>query len=460
MRFYPLFADMRDRRVVFSGAGDVAVSKLRLLLKTEAAIVVYGVDPAGEVRDWAAGGRIGLLERPLAEGDAADAFLVYCANGDLDEDRRAADIARRAGALVNIVDNLAESAFLTPAIVDRDPVTVAIGTEGAAPVLARSLKAEIEERLSPGLGTLARIAGTLRHKVEHLGARARRDLWSRFFAVEGPRALDAGGAAALPGSLDTLVREAETGERTGHVALVGAGPGDPELLTLKARRLLHEADVVLHDSLVTPEILELARREATILCVGKTGYGPAWRQQDIDAEMIAHARRGLDVVRLKSGDPGIFGRLDEETAALDVAGVSWQVVPGITAAAAAAASIGASLTRRGRNAGLRLVTGHDADGFAEQDWAALAAPGAVAAIYMGVRAASFIRGRLLMHGADPSTPVTVVENASRPDQNTVATTLIALPEAATKVRGPAVLMLGLSPRGEAAASGSLLAGVS
>jgi uroporphyrin-III C-methyltransferase/precorrin-2 dehydrogenase/sirohydrochlorin ferrochelatase len=230
--------------------------------------------------------------------------------------------------------------------------------------------------------------------------------------------------------------------------MIGTGPGDPDLLTVKARRLIHEADVVLHDRLVPQEIIELARREAIIVETGKTGFGPSWKQEDINALMVSHAANGAQVARLKSGDPGMFGRLDEELDALDAAGIAWNIVPGITAAAAAAASSGLSLTKRGRNASVRFLTGHDTQGFAEHDWRDLARPGAGAAIYMGVKAAGFLRGRLLAHGADADTPVTAVENASRPGQKTIATTIHALPDAldAAGISGPAVLLYGMAAR--------------
>ena len=245
--------------------------------------------------------------------------------------------------------------------------------------------------------------------------------------------------------------------RTGFVHLVGTGPGDPELLTLRARRLLHEADVVIHDRLVPSAVLELARREATILEVGKTAYGPSWTQAAINALVLEHARAGATVVRLKGGDPAVFGRLDEEIEALEAAGVGYSVVPGVTSASAAAAAIGQSLTRRGRNSSFRVLTGHDVDGFAEHEWRELARPGATAAIYMGVRAATFLRGRLLMHGAAAGTPVTAVENVSRPGQRVIATTLIDLPKALAEAapEGPVILLYGLEPRAAALALGKV-----
>lgn len=451
MRHYPVFMDLRGRRIVVAGAGEIAVAKLRLLLKTEAAIAVFGGDPAPDVLAWAAEGRIGFVPRALAAGDADGAALVYGATGDAEGDADAAAIGRAAGALVNIVDNLEGSDFITPAIVDRDPVTIAIGTEGAAPVLARKIKAEVEAMLPVALGRLTRIGQAFRGRVEALDSRARRAFWTRFYFERGPLALEAGADAARA-ELHAMLAEGDA-VREGIVHLVGSGPGDPELLALKARRLLHEADVVIHDRLVAPAILELARREARIVEVGKAPSGRSWKQADINALIVAEARAGNSVVRLKGGDPAVFGRLDEEIEAIEAAGLRYGVVPGITSASAAAAAIGQSLTRRGRNSAFRILTGHDIDGFAEHDWRELARPGSTAAVYMGVRAATFLRGRLLMHGAAADTPVTAVENASRPDQRVVATTLIDLPKAlaAAAPEGPVMILYGLEPRAAASA---------
>ena len=205
----------------------------------------------------------------------------------------------------------------------------------------------------------------------------------------------------------------------GEVAFAGSGPGDPDLLTLKVARALQEADVILFDRLVSAEIMALAGPQAQLEDVGKEGFGPQVSQEEICARMVAHARTGKKVLRLKSGDPTVFGRLDEELTACEAAGIGYQIMPGITAASAAVASIGQSLTQRGRNASVRFLTGHDMKGFADHDWAALARPGEVAAIYMGKKSARFVQGRLIMHGADRATPVTIVENASRPDQRVI-----------------------------------------
>lgn len=232
----------------------------------------------------------------------------------------------------------------------------------------------------------------------------------------------------------------------GHVTLAGAGPGDPDQLTLAVARALARADVVLHDRLVSSGVLALAGPQALRIETGKEGFGPGMAQAEITALILDFAREGRDVLRLKSGDPAVFGRLDEELEALVQARIGYTVLPGITAASAAAAAIGQSLTRRGRNRDLRILTGHDVAGYAEQDWRSLARPGVVAAIYMGKRAARFLQGRLLMHGAAADTPVCIVENASRADQRITAAVLADLAAAAQTATGPAVLLLGLAPR--------------
>jgi len=450
MKHFPIFLAVEGRRIVLSGGGDAAMAKLRLLMKTEAQLTVIATEIADDIRKWADQGKLRIIERSMEPGDAICAALFYAANEDDVEDARVSAIAHAEGALVNIVDNLADSQFITPAIVDRDPVTVAIGTEGAAPVLARAIKADLEERLPTSLGALARIGKTFRHAVDILPmGRKRRDFWSSFYFGTGPKALAANGEGGVIPALETLLdTHVMTTAKEGSVDLVGAGPGDPELLTLKARNALDKADVVFHDRLVTGEILELARREAIIIDAGKEGFGKSMAQADIDALIVQHALDGHHVVRLKAGDPTVFGRLDEEIAAIEAHDIPYRIIPGITAASAAVANIGQSLTKRGRNSAVRLITGHDTKGYADHDWKALAAPGEVAAIYMGKKSARFIQGRLLMHGADPATPVTIIENVSRADQQIIATTLAELEPTLSQanLKGPAITFYGLAPR--------------
>ncbi|WP_095589442.1 siroheme synthase CysG [Actibacterium ureilyticum] len=451
MKHFPIYLSMDGHTILVAGGGDAAVAKLRLLLKTTARLRVFADSADAQIRDWAAQGRLEWLPRGLQVSDAAGARLIYAAAEDTVEDARIAAIGAEAGVLTNIVDNLADSDFITPAIVDRDPVTVAIGTEGAAPVLARAIKADLEARLPQQLGVLARIGKLFRPLADRLPmGRKRRDFWADYYFDAGPRALEQQGEAALNATLAELLFDHHAAAaRPGRVDFVGAGPGDPELLTLKARKLLDKADVVLHDRLVSPQILELARREALLVDVGKEGFGPSTPQERIHQLMAEHAGNGAHVVRLKAGDPGVFARLDEEIGALEEVGIAWAIHPGITAAAAGAAQIGQPLTARGRNTAVRFMTGHDMKGFADHDWRALARPGEVAAIYMGKRSARFAQGRLLMHGADPATPVSVVENVSRPDTRVVGTTLAELPAALDDINGPAVILFGLAPRAAA-----------
>ena len=452
MDHFPVFLALAGRRVLLSGGTPAAVAKLRLLMKTGAHLTVVAEAVAPEIARWAEAGHLRWISRAQAPGDALCCPIAYACHEDAALDAAALRMAAADGALVNVVDDLANSQFITPAIVDRDPVTVAIGTEGAAPVLARKIKAELEARLPASTGVLARIGKGFRHMAERLpmGA-ARRRFWAAYYDEAGPRAVEAGADVedVLHALLETHLAEAA---RPGHVDLVGAGPGDPELLTLKARRALDRADVVIHDALVPPAILELARREATILEAGKRGFAASMPQETINDLMVRHALDGAHVVRLKGGDPTLFGRLDEEIEALDAAGLSWAVVPGITAASASVAAIGQSLTKRGRNAGVRHLTGHDMRGFADHDWRALAAPGEVAAIYMGKRSARWMQGRLLMHGARPATDVTLVENASRSEQRVIATTLAELASAVDGLDGPVLILWGLAPRAAAAAA--------
>ena len=392
MDHFPIFLAVAGRRIILSGGGDAAMAKLRLLFKTTAHITVFAKDPLPEILHWEKNGKLALVRRKLETGDALCAALFYAANEDAQEDRRVAKLAHQAGALVNIVDNLQDSQFITPAIVDRDPVTVAIGTEGAAPVLARAIKADLEQRLPAQIGVLARIAKSFRKNVNALPmGRARRRFWSEFYFSTGPRALDESGESGIGKALSNLLAtHVKKAAPTGHVIFVGAGPGDPELLTLKACKALDRADVVLYDRLVGEPILELARREALLIDVGKTGFGASTPQQEINDLLLQHSQNGQIVVRLKGGDATIFGRLDEEIDACEAAQIEWSIVPGITAASAAVAAIGQSLTRRQRNASVRFLTGHDMHGFHEQDWQVLAKTNTIAAIYMGKKSARFI----------------------------------------------------------------------
>jgi len=291
MQHFPIYVSTRNQRIVVSGGSAAAIAKLRLLMKTEATMLVYALSPAIQIVKWGHEKRITLVERRLMPGDASGALLVYGANEDEAEDARVAEIARAEGIMVNVVDNLDDSDFITPAIVDRDPLTIAIGTEGAAPVLARAIKADIEARLSPEIGLLARLGKAFRPLAERLPmGRARRAFWAEYYFDRGPKVLATGGVLAVTHDLDDLLdRHLNSGPPEGHVDFVSADSDDPELLTLKARKALDAADVVIFDTGVHPQILELVRREALIIAASDVRV------------VITHAERGAHVVRLIRG---------------------------------------------------------------------------------------------------------------------------------------------------------------
>ena len=446
MDYLPVFVETRGQRIIVVGTGQMAEAKCRTVLKTSAQVILITEAPTDAMQTWADAGRLSLIRRACTQSDLEGARMVYAASEDPDINARIAGWARAKGAWVNVLDTPDDCDFITPALVDRDPVVVAIGTEGAAPVLARQLKADIESMLPQHLGRLAQAAAAFRDRVSErlTPGRPRRNFWKAFFG--GWSAVDALSEGQMERVLSELLdRHALEAPPEGAVAFVGAGPGDPELLTLKARRVIHEADVVVYDRLVGSEILDLARKEAKFIDVGKKGFGAAVSQQTINAHLVREASQGSFVVRLKGGDPSIFGRLDEELSHVTSAGIATEVVPGVTAASAAAATLQVSLTRRNRNSSMTFLTAHDAKGFAEHDWQQLVRSGQSLAVYMGRKTANFLQGRLLMHGASEYLPVTCIENISLPTQRAFCSDLgdFATRLDSEDYSGPLLILVGI-----------------
>ena len=447
MRYFPLFADLDGAGVLVVGGGEQAAQKVRLLCKTHARITVIAEAVSDELHALDGRGAIDLQRRAFRESDVEGRRLVYAASGARALDAAVAQAAMARGVPVNVVDAPELSSFITPAIVDRSPVTVAIGTEGAAPVLARDIRSRIEALLPANLGVLAARAQALRQRVaEAVSApRARRRLWERL--LQGPyrRAVLSGAAAEADRILAAELEVGKERQPAGRVALIGCGPGDPDLLTLKALQRLQEADVLVVDRLVDARILDYARRDAERIFVGKAPRGASTSQAEINRILVREAQAGKVVARLKGGDPFIFGRAAEEMAALQRANVPFEVVPGVTAAHACAARVGLPVTLRERVRQFSVVTGATADGMPDLDWAALAAPGAAFAIYMGVGNAPIIRASLLSAGARADTAVVVVENGTREAERAVATTLHDLTDCVAQLDlgGPAVIFVGL-----------------
>lgn len=445
-RFLPAFP-LHDALVVIVGAGPSAEAKARLFAGSPGRRVWFTLDRAAPPpRDLSA--EIEARPGPVDEAMLAAARFVFLAAEDPTLNRRLAAAARRGGALVNVVDRADLSDFQTPAIVDRGQVVAAISTGGAAPVLAVDIRAAVERALRPGVGVLAAVAAELRTRVKAAFATVdeRRRFWER--TLSGPAADRAdkhdvdGTRAAL---LDALHRS-DTSE--GRVDLVGAGPGDPELLTLRAARLIREAEVIVHDRLVSKAVLDLARRDAVFVDVGKTKGSHPVPQRRIEEILIEHARAGRRIVRLKGGDPFIFGRGGEELEALRAANIAAHVTPGITAAAACAAAAGAPLTHRDHAQSVTFVSGHtkaDGDGLAD---AALAAPNQTVVVYMGVDTAADVQQRFLAAGRVAETPVAVIENGSSPDERMITGTLGDLAGLVARhgVASPSIMMVGETAR--------------
>ena len=448
MRYFPIFFDLAGRDVLIVGGGERALQKLRLLAKTSAHIRVVADVICEDVAALASLPTVHIDLRPLQASDFDGATLVFAANDDADSNSAVASAARARGIPVNVVDGPQESSFIMPAIVDRDPVVVAIGTEGAAPILARELKSKIEGWLPAQFGRVAQRAQALRRHMHDAIADpvVRRRTWEALLQGVWRTAVLNGDDGAADAELGRRLDAARDGVRpAGSVSLIGCGPGEPDLLTLKAQQRLQEADVLVVDRLVNPAILEYARRDALRFDVGKEPDGPSALQEEINRILVREALKGHRVVRLKGGDAFVFGRAAEEMAAVKAAGIPVEVVPGITAAHACAASVGLPVTLRNRVRQFAVVTGASADGPLDLDWAALAHAGQAFAIYMGVRNAAHFRDRLLAAGASPQTPVVIVENGTLSSERAVATELSDLARAIVDkgIKGPAVIFIGL-----------------
>jgi uroporphyrin-III C-methyltransferase/precorrin-2 dehydrogenase/sirohydrochlorin ferrochelatase len=440
---FPVFMRVDGEAVVIVGNGEEALAKARLVSQSSAVLRIVAEDADPGLLQFIASAGAVHTKAPYEAAHLHGAVLVFAASGDEMLDRRVVEDARRLGIPVNAVDQPDLCDFYTPALVNRAPVAIAIGTEGAGPVLAQMLRGRIDRMLSPSLGRLAALAASFRTAAETLpkGNRRRR-FWSEFFAGAPAKAIEAGEFAEAHGAaLDLL---AANGPARGHIALVGAGPGAEDLLTLRAHRLLMEADVIVHDALVPEAIVAMGRRDAERLSVGKRKGCHTKSQDEINALLIELGRAGKRVVRLKSGDPLVFGRAGEEMAALRDAGIAYEVVPGVTAAFAAAADFELPLTLRGVSSSMVFTTGHDLKGNSLPDWAKLAISGATVAVYMGRSVAAEVAGRLIEAGLSPDTAVAVVENASLSSRRRFHGTLADLPslEARADLTGPVMTIIG------------------
>lgn len=448
MRFLPVFLDLQAGPVVLVGQGEAARAKLRLLLSAGARVRWYATDGEHDLSgfDADAAMRVERAESDPVTADLSNVIAVLCA-GAGDVGHLMAARARASGIPVNVMDEVAHSTFIFPAIVDRGDVVVAVGTGGTSPVVARRVRERIETMLPARIGDLAGFIGRWREAIKGRlpDLSSRRKFWER--VIDG-----AIGADVLAGRIDNAEHALKNlsdysvfaeSESQGFVTLVGAGPGDPDLLTVKALRALQDADVVFYDDLVSPEVLDRARRDAARVSVGRRIGKPGIGQDAVNALLIEAARSGKRVVRLKGGDPFVFGRGGEEIAALREANVAYAVVPGITAGLGAAAESEVPLTFRKKALRITFLTAHKAEDAGNVDWSALTDTKMTVVVYMGITAASTIREGLLAAGRSPETPVGVFARVTRPDSKAVVGVLNDLPALAKQVEaGPAILIIG------------------
>lgn len=443
MDYLPIFCRLDNKPVLLVGGGEVAERKARLLLDAGAQLTVVAPELDPELAELAANGSIEWLDAEFAPAHLTGKWLVVAATDRREVNALVYQSANQARIFANVVDDPKRSSFIMPSIIDRSPLMVAISSGGKAPVLARLLREKLEAMLPQHLGAVAAFAGSLRDRVKTRFASMgeRRRFWERLLGADRlGQALARGDRASAHQLADNLFAdESQTG---GEVVLVGAGPGDPGLLTLHALRQMQQADVVVYDRLVSDEVMALVRRDAKRIFVGKQAGNHCVPQEEINQLLLEEAKKGQRVVRLKGGDPFIFGRGGEELETLVGTGIGFQVVPGITAASGCAAYAGIPLTHRDHAQSVRFVTAHGKGGARDLDWPLLAKDKQTLVFYMGLSSCATIREQLLAHGKGGDTPVALIERGTQPSQRVIRGTLDQLPALAIGVESPALIMVG------------------
>lgn len=445
----PIFLDIKDRPILVVGGGELAARKIGLLHKAEGRVKVVAESLCPSIEEMVDRKEVEHLNRVFDPADLDGCALIFAATDDEELNKRVSRLSIEADIPVNVVDRLELCTFIMPAVVDRSPVLVAVSTGGEAPILSRVVKARLETFLPTGLGRLADFAGACRERVKAVipeGA-PRLRFWENF--IHGPIAeyVLAGQTEAADNLLNDTLDKAKHDQGTdshGEVYLVGGGPGDPDLLTFRALRLMQQADVVLHDRLVPDDILDLVRRDADRIFVGKRRGDHVMPQEEISQLMIRLAKEGKRVLRLKSGDPFVFGRGGEEIDALSSEGIHFQVVPGVTAANGCASYAGIPLTHRDHAQSCMFVTGHAKDDNLDLDWEKLIRPSQTLVVYMGLDSLPVLTEKLIAHGADPETPAAVVDNGTRKEQQVLTASLGELADKVAKAElpGPAIVIVG------------------
>lgn len=447
MDFLPIFVNIRQQPCLVVGGGEVAARKVALLLKAGATVTVVSPQLGHELADMLKAGDIKHLAREFADADIQQPVLVIAATDNRAVNQKISGLARARGIPVNVVDDPELCSFIMPSIVDRSPLQIAISTGGASPVLARMIRTKLEGCIPAGYGRLAGFVDKFRDKVKARFANVnqRRMFWESVLEGSVAERVFAGHEDEAAAQLDKAIIAGDArGAFKGEVYLVGAGPGDPDLLTFRALRLMQAADVVVYDRLVSPAIIELVRRDAELVYVGKERDKHTMRQENINQLLVRLAQEGKRVLRLKGGDPFIFGRGGEEIETLAENGVAFQVVPGITAAAGCAAYSGIPLTHRDYSQACVFVTGHLKDGSIDLNWKALAQPNQTVVFYMGLHGAPDLCKNMIAHGLPPSTPVALVQKGTTPEHRTIIATLDTLVETVKQndLKPPTLIIVG------------------
>ena len=441
----PLFHKLQGRRCLIVGGGDIALRKLRLLAETGVEIMLVSPEFCHDIDELKAQANIHLLERKFHPGDIDNAVLVISATDDHSLNKQVSELCQQQHIPVNVVDNPELCTVMFPAIVDRSPLQIAIGSNGKAPVLARMLRAQLESTIPAGYGKLAALAGSFRDKVKSKfsSLNDRRKFWEDNLQGEIAELVFSERMEEAEQKLSARL-EAAKGQAVGEVYLVGGGPGDPDLLTFRALRLMQQADIVLYDRLVSDEVMNLVRRDADRIYVGKTAGEHPVSQENINEKLVEYARQGKRVLRLKGGDPFIFGRGGEEIAHLADNGIPFQVVPGITAASGCASYAGIPLTHRDHAQSVRFITGHLKEGKLDFNWSELIAPGQTLVFYMGLSGLETICQQLIAHGMDSATPIALIEKGTTSRQRVFVGELASLPEKvrAAEAKAPTLIIVG------------------
>lgn len=446
MDYFPVFLNLKQQPCLVVGAGEVAARKISMLFRAGANITVIAAEISQAVAAMQTSHNLTLVKKTFAASDLQNYRLVVSATNHEPTNQLVAKTAAQQNIPVNVVDNPALCSFIFPAIIDRSPIVAAVSSGGASPVLARLLRSKIETLIPPAFGRLARLAEKFRSAVKQQikEPTQRRIFWEQVLQGSVAELVFAGKEQDAERQLQRFLDNTEALDNAGEVYLVGAGPGDPDLLTIRALRLMQQADVVVYDRLVSAEILDLARRDAEKIYVGKQRDYHSLPQESINQLLASLAKAGKRVVRLKGGDPFIFGRGGEEIETLMEQGIAFQVVPGITAASGCATYAGIPLTHRDHAQSCTFVTGHLKDGSINLNWQQLAAPNQTIVIYMGLGGLEKICAALIAHGSPADLPIAIVQQGTTTHQRVITGTLSTLPAkvAQEKIKAPTLIIIG------------------